>query len=92
MGKELDMFIEIWKERPHYSEVSGEPLGSFNVAYFSHLLSKGAFPEHRLNKDNIMLKTIEEHMLWETGDREKLRNIPKWEKVFERYEKLKLNR
>jgi len=91
MGKELDMFIEIWKERPHYSEVSGEPLGSFNVAYFSHLLSKGAFPEHRLNKDNIMLKTIEEHMLWETSDREKLRKIPKWEKVFERYDKLKFN-
>lgn len=89
MGKELDMFIEIWKERPHYSEVSGEPLGSFNVAYFSHILSKGAYPEHRLNKENIMLKTINEHMEWETGDRDKLRKIPMWNKVFERQEKLK---
>jgi hypothetical protein len=89
MGKELDMFIEIWKERPHFSEISGEPLGSFNVAYFSHILSKGAHPEHRLNKKNIVLKTIEEHTLWEVGNRSKLRLDPKWDKIFKLQEELK---
>jgi len=90
MKGEFALFVEIWKERPHYSEISGEPLGSFNVAFFSHILSKGEYPEMRMDKRNIVLKTIKEHMEWETGNREKLMNNPKWKKVFDLQEELKL--
>ena len=89
MGKELDLFKEIWRERPHYSEVSGEPLDGFSPVYFSHILTKGAYPEHRLNKENIVLKTYDEHRMWESGDRDKLRNIPMWKKVFDIQDKMK---
>lgn len=89
MGKELEMFKEIWRERPHYSEVSGEPLEAFSPVYFSHILSKGAYPEQRLNKENIILKTYDEHRIWESGDRELLRKLPMWKKVFETQDKLK---
>ena len=45
---ELQVFMEIWKERPHFSEVSGRPLLPLGhpewIRQFSHILSKGAFP------------------------------------------------
>ena len=67
---ELELFKKIWEERPHVSEVSGKPLGNFKPMYFSHVLTKGAYPGFRLNKDNIVLKTEHEHQLWEFGTRE----------------------
>lgn len=83
---EYAMFIEIWNERPHYSEVSGRYLGDeMNVQYMSHILSKGAYPGFRLNPDNIMLKTAEEHAEWEFGNTDH----PMWDKVKEKKEQLK---
>lgn len=89
---QLEMFKQIWRDRPHYSEVSGEPLIGFNLAYFSHILSKGAHPKHKLNPENILLKTVQEHNEWEFGDRERLRKESKWKKVFELQERLKNER
>lgn len=71
-----ELFIEIWNERPHVSEVSGKPLREFDVRYFSHILTKGAYPSMKLNKRNIILMTPEEHHEWEFTDRSHL----KWEK------------
>lgn len=81
--------MEIWSERDHYSEVSGEPLGEFHPIFFSHLVTKGSRPDLRYNKENIMLMTVEEHSKWEFGDRDKLRKNKLWNKVFKRYEKIK---
>ena len=82
---QVKVFREIWNERPHESEVSGEPLpynfgpGMFFV--FSHVLSKGACPQLKLDKRYIILMTIEEHEEWE------FRGFnctePKWEPVWE---------
>ena len=66
---EIDVFREIWEERKHVSELTGDklPYGPDNikmwVKQFLHVLNKGRFStdEHRLNKRNILLGTPDEH-------------------------------
>jgi hypothetical protein len=64
---EIDVFKEIWDERPHISELSGLPLpyGPNNmqnwVKQFLHVINKGRSNDLRLVKRNIMLGTPEEH-------------------------------
>lgn len=86
---ELQLFLEIWNERPHYSEVSGKALNHDGdmpvVHYFSHLLPKSTHSELRLCKDNIMLMTPKEHYEWDFGSRDD----PKWKKAKEKRDKLK---
>lgn len=91
---ELEVFMQIWKDRPHVSEVSGKPLLPIGhpdwIKQFSHILSKGAFPAFRLYKDNIKLVLPDEHQQWETGSRDTLRQQPEWNWVFEEYEILRI--
>jgi hypothetical protein len=56
------MFLNIWKQRPHRSEVSGEYLGSEAMStYFHHILPKSKYPEACLDAENIILLTLSEH-------------------------------
>ena len=81
-----EVFMEIWDEREHVSAISGTDLGDTPKAiFFSHLLSKGAFPRFKLKKENIWLVTAQEHMDWETGDR----SHPKFKEKLKEYERLK---
>lgn len=83
---EMDMFQAIWSERLHVSEVSGRPLGDvLKPVFFSHILTKAAYPRFRLNKDNVELVTPDEHNEWETGDR----SDSKWKRVKEKAQMLK---
>lgn len=55
-------FTEIWKERLHKSEVSGDYLGKEpSSAFFHHILPKNKYPHLRMDKENIILLTIDEH-------------------------------
>ena len=57
-----DMFLLIWKKRPHKSEISGTHLGSEALTtYFHHILPKSKYPEACLDEENIILLTWEEH-------------------------------
>ena len=57
-----DMFLSIWKKRPHKSEVSNDYLGSEALStYFHHILPKSKYPEACLDEENIILLTWEEH-------------------------------
>ena len=59
-----DFFLEIWKERPHYSEISKQFLGNEpKTLYFHHLLLKSKYPEAMYDKENIVLLTAEEHSI-----------------------------
>jgi len=60
---ELPLFKKIWQERGPYSQVSGEFLGEFSVAYFAHILpkAKNKYPLFKLNPQNIILMTLHEH-------------------------------
>jgi hypothetical protein len=57
-----EMFLDIWKKKPHKSEVSGTYLGSEPMStYFHHILPKEKYPEACLDEENIILLTLEEH-------------------------------
>jgi hypothetical protein len=87
---ELELFQEIWNERPHKSEISGIPLYSFNVSCFHHILLKSTYPEYRLNKDNIIMLTAQEHLDVHSKPLEDLiQEKYMWNEIQERKNKLK---
>ena len=96
---QLQVFNEIWEERPHISEISGKPLterGGFGWHWqFSHTIPKGLYPSYRCEKFNIVLMTLSEHQFYEnftTRDLEKpmyLKYQDKWDALFELRDKLK---
>ena len=60
--QQREMFLNIWKKKKHYSEVSGAYLGSEAMStYFHHILAKEKYPEACLDEENIILLTLEEH-------------------------------
>jgi hypothetical protein len=71
---ELALFKAIWENRPHFCAICNEPLGEFNVSYFSHLLPKSAFPKFRLYDKNLMLKCEYHHHIWGTKAKSDLIN------------------
>lgn len=60
--QQREMFMDIWKKRAHYSEISGQYLGKEPMStYFHHILPKEKYPEACLDEENIILLTLEEH-------------------------------
>ena len=87
---ELELFKEVWNERPHVSEISGKPIHIFDINCFHHILTKGAYPEHRLNKDNIIILTRAEHNDVHQYSLDDLVNKhPMWKELVIRYGKIK---
>ena len=61
-NQQREMFMNIWKKKRHYSEVSGLYLGKEPMStYFHHILPKEKYPEACLDEENIILLTLEEH-------------------------------
>lgn len=87
---EGNMFVEIWEEREHVSFVTGLilPTPDPRTYYFSHVLTKGAYPKFRLNKENIVFMTLKEHQIWEFR-RHTVKDHEDWKKVFQLALKLK---
>jgi hypothetical protein len=57
-----EFFLQIWKKRPHKSEVSGEFLGNEPLTvFFHHILPKEKYPLGALDEENIILLTLQEH-------------------------------
>lgn len=78
-----DFFLQIWKDRPHKSEISGLPLGSEPLStFFHHILPKSKYPEACLDEENIILLTWEEHDQVES-------DTTRYEEVNKRREQLK---
>lgn len=66
----LAMFMEIWNERPRYSEISGKWLGKEPLTtLFHHILPKSVYKNAKFAKDNIILLTPDEHQEVENGYR-----------------------
>jgi len=56
------VFMDIWLEKPHKSEVSGRWLGKEALSvFFHHILPKEKYPEAIFDHDNIILLTFDEH-------------------------------
>lgn len=61
-NQQREMFLNIWKKRPHKSEVSGTYLGKEPMStYFHHILAKNKYPEACFDEENIILLTLSEH-------------------------------
>ena len=88
---ERELFEEILEDRGARSEISDEPIYNIGPINFIHLLAKGQgrYPLFKLNKDNIVIGTAEEHHEFDHGSQSKLREDPRWDWVFEKIEKLK---
>jgi hypothetical protein len=57
-----EFFQLLWKKFPHYSMVSGKYLGKEPLTiFFHHILPKEKYPQARLDEENIILLTLEEH-------------------------------
>lgn len=66
--KMWNFFLEIWKERPHYCQITGKWLGNQPKSWhFDHLLEKSKYPELAFEKDNIILVDFEVHELKTNG-------------------------
>lgn len=78
---ELFLFKEMWQDALDKSgdespkcRCCGERLGtSFNICFFSHLLSKGLYPAYRLLKENIWIICFDCHFRWHNGSRNDVR-------------------
>jgi len=80
--KMKNFFMDIWNKKKHYSEVSGDYLGSEALStYFHHILPKSKYPEAALDEENIILLTLLEHEQVEM-------DIYRYEEVNKRREKL----
>lgn len=65
------LFLEIWQERPHYCTQCNKYLGEEPQAiFFSHIKSRGAHPELKMDKDNIRLLCSSCHKLEDFNERE----------------------
>ena len=61
-NKDHLFFMDIWRKRPHRSEISGVYLGKEpSSAFFHHILPKNKYPEVRMDEENIILLTLDEH-------------------------------
>lgn len=86
---EGEIFNLIWKTRQHNCEVCGQSLKRVNasVGIFSHILSKGSYPDLRLDEENILLMgdglygNCFCHPIWEMRTAG-MRNIEMWRPVF----------
>jgi hypothetical protein len=78
-----EMFLRVWKQRPHKSEISGERLGTEPLSiFFHHILPKEKYKDAALDEENIILMTLDEHSNVES-------NIYRYEEVNKRREYLK---
>lgn len=85
----MALYREIWRERPHKSEISGEPLIE-NMQHplwrnqFLHILPHGKFKNFEFRKDNVILGTHQEHTR-QTTDPGSCKADPKWDGFWARY-------
>jgi len=57
-----EFFMDIWRKRRHYSEVSDTYLGKEPLSiYFHHILPKEKFKQAQYDEANIILLTLDEH-------------------------------
>lgn len=86
---ELALFKQIFIERKGKCQITGEKI-EFHPISFMHILSKGAYPRYRLNKDNIYMVIPDIHLAYDSGSREYLLSLwPKAKIIYELKDELK---
>ena len=86
---QMDVFRQIWAERPHYCEICCKPIPEPRAGNFFHILGKGAYPKYKLLKENILISCCFDgvsegcHELFHARGRS-LASMPNWIPVFEK--------
>ena len=79
-----EFFLQIWKKRLHYSQISMDYLGKEPLSiFFHHILPKEKYPQAAFDEENIILLTLEEHDQVEMDP-------TRYEEINKRRDKLKL--
>ena len=87
---QLTLFKEIWNERAHVSELSGDKISMFDVFCFHHILTKAAYPKFLLFKPNIIILTRAEHrMVHDHSFEDLIKKDIRWAEIERRYNILK---
>lgn len=87
---QLTLFKEIWNERAHVSELSGDKISMFDVFCFHHILTKAAYPKFLLFKPNIIILTRAEHrMVHDHSFEDLIKKDMRWAEIERRYNILK---
>ena len=98
--KDTATYNQVWAERPHYCEecveIYGKGFRSFLGAVwqpfmFSHILTKGAHPVLRHEKENFNLLCLEHHQMWEFGKREEMHIYPRNQRTIQNLLELERN-
>lgn len=84
-----DVFERIWSTREHRCEVCDAPVKRVDggVRMFSHVVSKQAYPDLKLDEENILIKgdglygNCNHHQEWEHRTAE-MREIEMWKPIF----------
>jgi len=88
---ELALFKQIYIERKGKCQITGEPI-EFHPISFMHILSKGAYPKYRLNKNNIYMVVADIHLGYDSGSKEFLLKLyPKAKIIYELKDELKIS-
>ena len=89
-SNQLALFKEIWNEREHVSELSGDKINMFDVFCFHHILTKAAYPKFLLFKSNIIILTRAEHrMVHDHSFEDLIKKDIRWAEIERRYNILK---
>lgn len=87
---QLTLFKEVWNERAHVSELSGDKISMFDVFCFHHILTKAAYPKFLLFKPNIIILTRAEHrMVHDHSFEDLIKKDIRWAEIERRYNILK---
>ena len=87
---QLALFKEVWNERAHVSELSGDKISMFDVFCFHHILTKAAYPKFLLFKPNIIILTRAEHrMVHDHSFEDLIKKDIRWAEIERRYNILK---
>lgn len=88
---EKAVFQSIWDKRPHKSQISGERIKEAKAINFLHILAKGQnqYPDFKLEEENIVLGTEEEHFIWDNARHLIPPNHKGWQKLIEKEALLK---
>ena len=87
-----ELFLKLWRERPHVCFVTGDYLGEEAKAdFFFHVLPKGGYPKYKVFDLNLVFTRSDYHHDWHSlGRSQLLEKDPRWQKVFDLYEALKM--
>lgn len=80
---QIAMFNDIWEERPHVCQFTGENLDkyygtSFWFSCFAHIINKKQYPLFKLNPMNICMVSPDFHRIVDQGTFDERKRHPEW--------------